>query len=331
MNSTNGTSTRCPEPLTFADLPTLSLPSEPEFIMVGHGGANQTSSQDAAFTACCSPGEARPVSSERWPGCYLWCAPPQRFFDAEPAYEGLSAAGVAVHAFEKCVRDSYNGTGPAGRTVARWPSSAARSLAWGDGAAGGGLRRTVFMTWAVAVALVMAPVRPAQTLQVDAYTQLRPLSVSPSRTMANNITNSTCPAPSTFPELALLAGLPPDDANLAVTHGANAFETRPFTTCCAPSRPWVVKGSACYIWCEVPQRYFDKPPPTGQSAGFAVATAFDACLRDNYPGTGEVGKASHRWKTGFGSAASRVGGGGSGLLKSFFAVRVAGAALRLLA
>ena len=42
--------------------------------------------------------------------------------------------------------------------------------------------------------------------------------------------------------------------------------------CCAPSRVQIVDG--CYLWCEVPQRYFD-----GSTDESGVTYSFLACIR----------------------------------------------------
>ncbi|KAJ1327382.1 hypothetical protein MN608_06709 [Microdochium nivale] len=151
MNTTtNSTSPWCPAAYTIPEFETLALPSAPQNIIVGHAGTNETAAQTAAFTTCCGgPGTAQPDGSGgAWPGCWMWCPVPQRFFENQPP-SNRSAPMAAASAFDDCMNQTYSGPGEVGTVRMRWPNSGgARSFGLSGGSGGVvGFVKAVFAIW----------------------------------------------------------------------------------------------------------------------------------------------------------------------------------------
>ncbi|KAH6846956.1 hypothetical protein B0I37DRAFT_134612 [Chaetomium sp. MPI-CAGE-AT-0009] len=79
--------------------------------------------------------------------------------------------------------------------------------------------------------------------------------------MATNVAIATCPPPTSIPDIS---NLPiPQDINVMATPG-NDTSYRPMEVCCEPSRVQIVDG--CYLWCELPERYFNGTDKEGARA-----------------------------------------------------------------
>ncbi len=63
----------------------------------------------------------------------------------------------------------------------------------------------------------------------------------------------------------------PQNINVMVPTGTNTSNYA-MTTCCAPSRVQIVDG--CYLWCEVPRRYFNNSASHND-----VTSSMLACIR----------------------------------------------------
>ncbi len=81
--------------------------------------------------------------------------------------------------------------------------------------------------------------------------------------------NATCLGNSAIPDIH---NLPiPQNINVMVRAGSNASNYA-MEVCCTPSRVQVAQG--CYLWCEVPSRYFN-----GSTRKEDVAQEMSACVR----------------------------------------------------
>lgn len=70
--------------------------------------------------------------------------------------------------------------------------------------------------------------------------------------MAANTPNAGCPPSSEMPGFI---NLPiPQNINVVATPG-NDTSYPPMKACCEPNRVQIVDG--CYLWCEIPKRYFN--------------------------------------------------------------------------
>ncbi|KAK4149664.1 hypothetical protein C8A00DRAFT_37751 [Chaetomidium leptoderma] len=85
--------------------------------------------------------------------------------------------------------------------------------------------------------------------------------------MAANVANATCPTTS-MPDIQTLPI--PQDINVVVTPG-NDTSYRPMETCCEPNLVQIV--DRCYLWCEIPERYFNGTNKDG------AWSATSSCLR----------------------------------------------------
>lgn len=81
--------------------------------------------------------------------------------------------------------------------------------------------------------------------------------------------NSSCPlGNSALPSIVTLPI--PQNINVMVRMGTSTSNLA-MSTCCAPSRVQIVDG--CYLWCEVPRRYFN-----GSSSRDDVMFEMAACI-----------------------------------------------------
>ncbi|KAG7285286.1 hypothetical protein NEMBOFW57_009908 [Staphylotrichum longicolle] len=88
--------------------------------------------------------------------------------------------------------------------------------------------------------------------------------------------NSSCPGGNSA--LPSIVTLPiPQNINVMVRTGTNTSNLA-MSTCCAPSRVQIVDG--CYLWCEVPRRYFN-----GSSNRDNVMFEMGACIRATNSGS----------------------------------------------
>jgi hypothetical protein len=82
--------------------------------------------------------------------------------------------------------------------------------------------------------------------------------------------NSSCPGGNTaLPDINTLPI--PQNINIMARTGSNT-SNHAMETCCEPSPVQVAEG--CYLWCEVPQRYFNVSTRNDE-----VASRMSACLR----------------------------------------------------
>lgn len=84
--------------------------------------------------------------------------------------------------------------------------------------------------------------------------------------------NATCPGDTSIPSIESLPI--PQDINVMVVPGSNTSYP-PMTTCCQPNKVEVVND--CWLWCQIPQSYFDHDGASQQD----VQDATSSCLRVN--------------------------------------------------
>ena len=95
--------------------------------------------------------------------------------------------------------------------------------------------------------------------------------------------NITCPlGPSAAPSIAALPV--PQNINIILRPGVSTTREA-MAACCAPSPVQLVDG--CYLWCEIPARYFNN-----SASHDAVVGQMTSCIRAedkrrNFTGTGE--------------------------------------------
>ncbi len=83
-------------------------------------------------------------------------------------------------------------------------------------------------------------------------------------------TTTSCPGGnSAVPDLRSLPI--PQNINVMVRTGTNTSNPA-MSTCCAPNRVQIVDG--CYLWCEVPRRYFN-----GSTSQSGVTSSLMSCIR----------------------------------------------------
>ncbi len=114
--------------------------------------------------------------------------------------------------------------------------------------------------------------------------------------MAANTSNAiTCPGPSSIPTLQSLPI--PQNINVMATPG-NDTSYPPMEICCSPSTVQIV--NRCYLWCELPERYFNGTDKAGaqrassscmelnamnSSGGRIIGWQMNAGSRDRMPGS----------------------------------------------
>ncbi len=90
--------------------------------------------------------------------------------------------------------------------------------------------------------------------------------------MSTNTANATtCPAPTSIPDLQTLPI--PQNINVMATPG-NDTSYRPMAVCCSPSAVQIV--DRCYLWCELPARYFNGTDKAGARSASSSCMGFNA-------------------------------------------------------
>jgi hypothetical protein len=93
--------------------------------------------------------------------------------------------------------------------------------------------------------------------------------------MATNVANATCPPRTSLPDIQ---NLPiPQNINVMVTPG-NDTSYRPMEICCEPSNVQIADG--CYLWCELPERYFNGTDKEGARASSSSCMSFERLESD---------------------------------------------------
>ncbi len=87
---------------------------------------------------------------------------------------------------------------------------------------------------------------------------------------ANTSNTTTCPAPTSIPDLQTLPI--PQNINLMATPG-NDTSYRPMEICCSPSTVQIV--DRCYLWCELPERYFNGTDKQGAQSASSSCMGFN--------------------------------------------------------
>ena len=95
--------------------------------------------------------------------------------------------------------------------------------------------------------------------------------------MATNMANTTCPPATSIPDIQ---NLPiPGDINVMATPG-NDTSYPPMEICCEPNIVQIV--DRCYLWCEIPERYFNGTDKDG------AQRATSSCLGANRGNTSDL-------------------------------------------
>ncbi|KAH6650202.1 hypothetical protein F5144DRAFT_543288 [Chaetomium tenue] len=94
--------------------------------------------------------------------------------------------------------------------------------------------------------------------------------------MATNAASTTCPPHTQMPDIH---NLPiPQNINVMVTPG-NDTSYQPMEICCEPNRVQIVDG--CYLWCELPERYFNGTDKKGAQASSSSCMNFQGLESDD--------------------------------------------------
>lgn len=112
--------------------------------------------------------------------------------------------------------------------------------------------------------------------------------------MATNVATTTCPPHTSLPEIH---NLPiPQNINVMVTPG-NDTSYRPMAVCCEPNTVQITDG--CYLWCELPERYFNGTDKDGARASSS------SCM--NFQGLEDDGRRIIGWQMNGSGARPAVG------------------------
>jgi len=87
--------------------------------------------------------------------------------------------------------------------------------------------------------------------------------------MATNTSNAVCRP---YTEIPDFVNLPiPQNINVVATPG-NDTSYPPMKACCEPNRVQIVDG--CYLWCEMPKRYFNGTDKDSARSSFSSCLVF---------------------------------------------------------
>ena len=128
-------------------------------------------------------------------------------------------------------------------------------------------------------------------------------SCLPSHLLAHNLNpplavmapaaNATCPGGLALPSIHNLPV--PQNINIMVSTGSNA-SAHPMEVCCAPNPVHVTEGCP-YLWCEVPQRYFQSGPTSRDSVISSMSGCLSSAGGDSFT-NGEPGGTSWQFNAG---------------------------------